>query len=74
MIRWRILVILSCLLWHAAGWAAEQNLHTKSASSQYASCAERYEISTGVNAQPIVAYFHHDHLQTPLQATDKSGN
>jgi RHS repeat-associated protein len=25
-------------------------------------------------ASPIVAYFHHDHLQTPLQATDKAGN
>jgi RHS repeat-associated protein len=25
-------------------------------------------------ASPVVAYFHHDHLQTPLQATDKAGN
>jgi RHS repeat-associated protein len=25
-------------------------------------------------ASPIVAYLHHDHLQTPLQATDKAGN
>ena len=26
------------------------------------------------NNQPSVAYLHHDHLQTPLQATDKAGN
>jgi RHS repeat-associated protein len=26
------------------------------------------------SASPIVAYLHHDHLQTPLQATDKAGN
>jgi RHS repeat-associated protein len=25
-------------------------------------------------ASPVVAYLHHDHLQTPLQATDKAGN
>jgi RHS repeat-associated protein len=26
------------------------------------------------NNTDVVAYFHHDHLQTPLQATDKAGN
>ena len=25
------------------------------------------------NGQPTVAYYHHDHLNTPLQATDKAG-
>jgi hypothetical protein len=74
MIRWRILLILSLLLCHSARWATGQNTHVKSASSPNAYCAERYEINSEVNAQPIFAYFHHDHLQTPLQATDKSGN
>jgi RHS repeat-associated protein len=40
------------------------------------------EFTTGVlfvktknsNNQDSFAYFHHDHLQTPLQATDKAGN
>jgi RHS repeat-associated protein len=26
------------------------------------------------NGQDTVAYYHHDHLQTPIQATDKQGN
>ena len=26
------------------------------------------------NGQPLVAYYHHDPMQTPLQATDKAGN
>ena len=25
------------------------------------------------NGQPVVAYFHHDHLGTPMQATDRAG-
>ena len=40
------------------------------------------EFTTGVlfiktrnsNGQDMVAYYHHDHLQTPIQATDKQGN
>ncbi|WKB55280.1 RHS repeat domain-containing protein [Eleftheria terrae] len=28
----------------------------------------------GSDGQPVVAYYHHDHLQTPIQATDKAGN
>lgn len=30
--------------------------------------------STASVSQDTVAYFHHDHLQTPMQATDKAGN
>lgn len=30
--------------------------------------------STDTNNTDTFAYFHHDHLQTPLQATDKAGN
>ncbi|MCE4554265.1 Ig-like domain repeat protein [Roseateles cellulosilyticus] len=26
------------------------------------------------NGQPVVAYFHHDHIGTPVQATDRAGN
>jgi RHS repeat-associated protein len=26
------------------------------------------------NGQDIIAYYHHDHLNTPIQATDKQGN
>ncbi len=40
------------------------------------------EFTTGIlfvktqnsNGQDTVAYYHHDHLQTPIQATDKQGN
>jgi len=54
---------------------------TPQVSAQYGPTPDA-EFTTGIlfiktqnsNGQDTVAYYHHDHLQTPIQATDKQGN
>ncbi len=63
-----------------AGWGEGINAATPTIATQYGPRPDA-EFTTGIlfvktkdsNGQGRFAYFHHDHLDTPIQATDKNG-
>ena len=63
------------------GWGEGINATTPIIATQYGPRPDA-EFTTGIlfvktkdsNGQDRFAYFHHDHLDTPIQATDKNGN
>jgi RHS repeat-associated protein len=63
------------------GWGEGINATTPTIATQYGPRPDA-DFTTGIlfvktkdsNGQDRFAYFHHDHLDTPIQATDKNGN